>query len=106
MSYFASIETAIIASDLLFVPVAQNTLNQFQCKGGEIVGFQIRLLPVPGGTFAVSQVYDCSSGAPVLEGTVSVVPGLDLTGGLFSSGCFADGDPMAETTKFYRIDYT
>lgn len=105
MSNFASIENAIIAANLNFAPIAENTLNQVICKNGEIAGFQIRLLPVLGENFQISQIYDCSSGIPVLQGTISVVPGLDLMGGLFSSGCFPDGDPMDQSTKFYQVDY-
>ncbi len=105
MSYFTSIDDAIVSSTLEFTEISESSMQQFTCKGGEIAGFQIRNLYVMGSNFQVSQIYDCTTGKPVLQGTVSVVPGIDLTGGYFSSGCFADGDPTAEGTKFYQVDY-
>jgi len=106
MANFASLDDAIISSTLEFVAIAQNTIQQFTCKDGKIAGFQIRILTILGEPFQISQIYDCSSGVPVLEGTVSVVAGMDLTGGLFASGAFCDGDPFSIETRFFKVDYT
>jgi len=53
----------------------------------------------------ISQIYDCTSGTPTLIGNASVLPGIDLTGGYFSSGCFPDGDPLDPNTLFFKVDY-
>lgn len=105
MSYFANIDTTIIVATLEFVEIASHTVQQFRCKSGEVAGFRIITLPVLGEAYVVSQVYDCSTGTPVLKGTTSALPGMDLTGGLFSSGCVANGDPYDIATKFYKVDY-
>ena len=101
MSYFIRAEDAIIQNNLEFGKISENSLQQFLCKSGEIAGWSIKFL----GSIMISQVYNCSSGEPVLIGNVSVLPGIDLTGGYFSSGCFPSGNPFNEDTVYYKIDY-
>ena len=101
MSYFVRAQDAIVNNSLEFGNITENSLQQFLCKSGEVAGWAIKFL----GTLKISQVYNCSSGEPVLIGNVSVLPGIDLTGGYFSSGCFPSGDPLNEETVYYKIDY-
>ena len=101
MSYFVRVEDAVIESALEFGKISPKSLQKFICKGGEVAGWSIRNL----GSVRISQVFDCSDGDPVILGSVSVLPGIDLTGGYFSSGCIPDGDPEEEKTKFYKVDY-
>lgn len=105
MAYFIDINQATVVATLEFVNITSGTMQQVRCKNGEVAGFRILSLPVLGESFLISQIYDCSTGTPVLTGTVSVVPGIDLTGGLFSSGCMAGGDPFDAETRFYKVDY-
>lgn len=106
MAYFTEISKAIVVALMQFPTITTNTAQLFSCKSGERAGFIIKDLPQSDGTvFRVSQVYDYTSGAGILLGTVSVVPGLDLTGGMFSSGCFCSGDPMSAGVTFYQVDY-
>jgi len=101
MSYFKRAQDAIIQNSLEFGNITTNSLQQFSCKNGEIAGWSLKYL----GSLAISQVYNCSTGTPVLIGNVSVLPGIDLTGGYFSSGCFPDGSPLDSATKYYKVDY-
>lgn len=101
MSYFKRAEDITVSVALEFGSVTTDTLQQFQCKSGEIAGFRIQELD---GLF-ISQIYDCSGEEPVLLGAAAVLPGIDLTGGYFSSGAFPDGDPLTVGTTFYKVDY-
>lgn len=106
MAYFTRASDAVISYMLMFPSVVVGSAQLFRCKNGERAGFQILALEQSdGSTFYVSAISDYSTGQPVLKGTISVVPGMDLTGGYFSSGCFADGDPLASGASFYRVDY-
>lgn len=107
MSYFRRAQDIVVNTALEFGVVTTNTLQQFSCINGEIAGWKIQQLGNnPDNTpFYISQVYDCSGGSPVLKGNVSVLSGIDLTGGLFSSGCFPSGDALDINTVFYKVDY-
>lgn len=106
MAYFTEKNLAIVQKLLRFPAVSNSTLQMYACKSGERAGFQILDLPqTDGTTFRVSQIYDCTKGAPLLLGSISVVPGLDLAGGMFSSGCFCDGDPLDAASQFFLVDY-
>lgn len=107
MSYFIAPENITVNTALEFGEIDTNTMQQFKCISGETAGFQIQqLLTGPDGEpLYISQIYDCSSGSPVLKGATSVLPGMDLTKGLFSSGCFPDADPLILGTVFYKVDY-
>jgi len=105
MANFINSSDAVVSAHLGFSEISEDSLQQFQCKGGEIAGFRIRHLKSGSFDFYISQIYDCSSGENILQGSVSVVPGRDLTGGLFSSGCFPDANPLIEGTIFYKVDY-
>lgn len=101
MSYFKRAADIIISTNLEFGNITVNSLQQFRCKNGEVAGWSIKFL----GSLKISQVFNCSTGKPVLIGNVSVLPGIDLTGGYFSSGCIPDGDPMDQQTRYYKVDY-
>lgn len=107
MANFLSIEDAIVVSTLEFTAIGDGTLQQFFCLDGELAGFRIISIDVLDDEepFLISQIYDSSTGVAIQVGNVSVIPGIDLTGGYFSSGCFCDGDPLESTTKFYKVDY-
>lgn len=105
MAYFANNETAVVVNLLTFPAVNENTMQMFNCKNGERGAFKILNLVVDGVAFMVSQVFDYTTGAPVFLGTVSVIPEIDLTGGMFSSGCFCTGDPTAAGVSFFQVDY-
>ena len=100
MSNFKRAVDAIVVANLEFGSVSLNSINQFTCKNGEIAGFKI--IQLDG--LSVSEIYDCTSGNPVLIGSVSVLPGCDLCGGYFSSGVYPDSD-ISETTKYYKVNY-
>lgn len=109
MAYFTRKTLAVVVGLLRFPAIVPGkTLQMFACKGGERAGFMIVDLTSDGGSTSlrVSQVYDCSQLPPTLKGTISVVEGMDLTGGLFTSGCFPDGDPTDSDTTFSKVDYT
>lgn len=74
----------------------------FDCVGGERGGF--RIITLENG-FRISQVFAYPLGKAVLQGSVSVLPNTDLSGGMFSSGCFCDRDPLDAEAVFYRVDY-
>lgn len=101
MSYFVRAEDAIVNKNLEFGVISLNSLQQFTCKNGEIAGWAIREL----GSMTISKVYDCSTGTPILIGNVQVLPGIDLTGGYFSSGCLPSGDPFDAQTVYFKVDY-
>lgn len=105
MSNFIDIESSVIVAHLEFPAISDASIQQVQCAAGEIGGFRIRTLPTITGDFQISEVYNCSSGPPILSGTVSVIPGIDLMGGLFSSACVCDGNPLASGTGFYKVNY-
>jgi len=105
MANFKSIEDAIVVATLEFTEIGDSTLQQFLCKNGELAGFRIISTDILGEEFLICQVYDSSSGVAIQVGNVSVIPGIDLTGGYFSSGCFCNGDPFAEDTRFFKVDY-
>lgn len=106
MAFFIDKDLAVIQKILRFPAVTNSTMNLFACKSGERAGFQILDLPqTDGSVFRVSQIWDYTKGAPVLLGSISVVPGLDLAGGMFSSACFCSGDPLDVTSAFYLVDY-
>jgi len=106
VAYFIRSSDAVISFVLTFPAVQVGTVQLFRCKNGERAGFQILALSQSdGSTFYVSSISDYSTGLPVLKGTIAVLPGVDLAGGYFSSACFADADPLASGTNFYRVDY-
>lgn len=105
MANFVDIESATIVAELEFPAISDASIQQVQCVAGEIGGFRVRVLSVLGNDFQISEVYNCSTGSPVLIGTVSVIPGIDLMGGMFSSACMCDGDPLVAGTKFYKVNY-
>ena len=99
------LEDAIVTGTLEFAEPGEGTLQQFFCIEGELAGFRIITIDILDEPFQISQVYDSSSGEAIQVGNVSVVPGIDLTGGYFSSGCFCNQDPLIPGTKFYKVDY-
>lgn len=101
MSYFIRAQDAVVENNLEFGVITETTMQQFVCKNGEVAGWSIKFLE----SLMISQIYDCTSGSPVLIGNVSVLPGVDLTGGYFSSGCFPSGDPLDQNTVYYKVDY-
>lgn len=101
MSYFKRASDVIIDKQFEFGNITLNSLQQFKCKSGEIAGWSIKKID----SLVISQIYNCTTGTPVLIGNASVLPGIDLTGGYFSSGCFPDGDPLDKNTLFYKVDY-
>ncbi len=101
MANFTRNTLAVVKNILAFPSVGESTVQMFDCLDGERAGFKIVSL----GGFYVSQVYDYTTGAGVLLGTVSVLPETDLCGGMFSSGCFCSADPLAADAVFYRVDY-
>ncbi len=105
MANFRSLEDAIVVGTLEFARLGNGTLGQFFCKDGELAGFRIITIDILGTPFQISQVFDSSSGEAIQVGNVSVIPGIDLTGGYFSSGCFCNGDPLAQGTRFFKVDY-
>jgi hypothetical protein len=105
MANFLSLDEAIVAGTLEFAEPGEGTLQQFFCVGGELAGFRIITIDILGTPFQISQVYDASSGEAIQVGNVSVIPGIDLTGGYFSSGCFCNGDPLISGTRFFKVDY-
>jgi hypothetical protein len=107
MANFLSIEDAVVSSTLEFTELDEGTLQQFFCIEGELAAFRIISIDVLDGgvPFLISQVYNSSTGEAIQVGNVSVIPGIDLTGGYFSSGCFCDGDPLASGTRFFKVDY-
>lgn len=105
MANFKSLEDAIVVATLEFSQPGDGTLQQFFCKNGELAGFRILTIDVLGQPFQISQIFDASSGDAIQVGNVSVIPGIDLTGGLFSSGCFCTGDPLDASTRFFKVDY-
>lgn len=105
MANFKSLEDAIVSSTLEFSNISDFTLAQFVCANGEIAGFRIYVVNSLSEQFKISQIYDISSGVPIQVGNVSVVPGIDLTGGYFSSGAFCDRDPFDPDAKFFKVDY-
>jgi len=102
MSYFVRAQDAVVNKNLEFGVITENSLQQFSCKDGEIAGWSIKTLD----SLVICQVYDCSSGTPILIGNVQVIPGIDLTGGYFSSGCLPSGDPLNNDTVYFKVDYT
>jgi hypothetical protein len=107
MSYFIGAEDITVNIALEFGEVTVDALNVFTCKSGEIAAWKIiQLGDGPDGEpLYISQIYDNSSGSPVLKGSGWALPKMDMTKGLFSSGCFPDGDPLASGTTFYKVDY-
>lgn len=106
MANFKQVSDAMIVKILSFPTISNNTLQLFTCKNNELAGFVIRdLIQTDGSVVRVSQVYSMLNGTPVLIGTVSALPGMDLTGGMFSSGCWSDSDPLDPEATFYRADY-
>lgn len=101
MSYFKRAVDAIIDKQFEFGNITVNSLQQFKCKNGEIAGWAIKNI----GSLSISQIYNCTTGTPILIGNTSVLPGMDLTGGYFSSGCFPNGDPLDANTLFFKVDY-
>lgn len=105
MANFLSLEDAVASSTLEFAEPGGGTLQQFFCIGGELAGFRIITIDILGSPFQISQIYDSSSGEAIQVGNVSVIPGIDLTGGYFSSGCFCNADPLLPGTRFFKVDY-
>lgn len=105
MANFLPLEGAVVESTLEFAEPGEGTLQQFFCRAGELAGFRIITIDILGSPFQISQIFDSSSGEAIQVGNVSVIPGIDLTGGYFSSGCFCNADPLATGTKFYKVDY-
>ncbi len=107
MSYFKAPEDIVVNTALEFGTIAVGALQIFTCKNGETAGWKIIQLGTgpDGDPLYISQIYDNSSGSPVLKGSGWALPKMDMTKGLFSSGCFPDGDPLASGTTFYKVDY-
>lgn len=107
MSNFIPTEQLTTNVELQFGTITTNSLQKFTCKNGEIAGFQIQAcgLGPTGETLYISQIFDCSSGDAVLLGSTSTLPGLDLTKGYFSSGCYPTADVFLATTRFFKQDY-
>lgn len=106
MSYFKDLENAIVSAELQFQTISEETINQFETKTGQRAGFQIFTLQVPGEKdLLVSKIYELTDLEAVPIGTISVLDGLDLTGGYFTSGCFCIGNPLSQDAKFYLVDY-
>ncbi len=107
MSNFLAPTEIVITDTLEFGEITQDTINQFDCINGEVAGFQILQVGnnLDGTPYYLSQIYDCSTGTPILQGSTSILPGMDLCGGLFSSGCFPDRDPLDSECIFYTANY-
>jgi len=107
MSYFKAPEDIIVNTALEFGTITLGALQVFNCKSGETAAFKIiQLGDGPDGKpLYISQIYDNSSGAPILKGSGWALEKMDMTKGLFSSGCFPDGDPLSAGTTFYKVDY-
>lgn len=107
MSYFIGAQDIIVSTALEFGQITLGSLQVFTCKNGEVAAWKIIQLGngPDGNPLYISQIYDNSSGAPVLKGSGWALPKMDLTKGLFSSGCFPTGDPLASGAVFYKEDY-
>ena len=105
MANFLSLEDAIVSGTLEFAEPGEGTLQQFFCVEGELGGFRIITIDILGEPFQISQIFNASSGEAIQVGNVSVIPGIDLTGGFFSSGCFCNADPLEPGTRFFKVDY-
>lgn len=105
MANFVPVAEAIIVQIISWPSITTSTMQILTCTGGEVIGFQIYEITLGGITYQMSAIYNYSNGAGVQVGTVSVTPGIDLTGGLFSSGVFCNGDPLTPGTKFFLVDY-
>lgn len=103
MAYFTRDSDAIVQKLLSFPSIAESSIQMFDCVSGDRGGF--RILSLGDDAFKVSQVFSYATGRAVLVGTVSVLPNVDLAGGMFSSGCFCDRDPLEANAIFYRVDY-
>lgn len=97
--------TAPSSGTLQFPSVTLNTVQIVVCQNGDRGGFQIIEVTVNGLTEYLSQIFDYSTGTPIAKGFVASQANQDLLGGLFSSGCFANADPLAEGTVFRQLDY-
>lgn len=107
MSYYENIKTIKATSLLEFGEIKSNLLQKFRTQTGQVAGFLIKEIGLEeNGQLQISEIYDCSDGGQVLLGAVQVLPGIDYCGGLFSSGAISTTDPLDETRKFYKIDYT
>jgi hypothetical protein len=107
MSNFLNPDAVIVQNQIEFGQVTTSSIQKFTCKDGETAGFQIVQVGTndDGTPYYVSQVFNCSSGDNVLLYGAAVMPGKDLCGGAFSSGCYPDADPLASGTIFYKVDY-
>lgn len=101
MSYFRRAENVIADRALEFGKIVLGQINIFRCKSGELAAWKLLYVD----DVLTSEIYDASSGEYVLKGAVSVLDLCDLTGGLFSSGCFPDRNPLDESCRFYLVDY-
>lgn len=106
MSYFIPADKVIIQTVFEFGPIVENTINQFQCKNGEIAGFELFYLEDFSETgYPIVRIYDSTTGDSILKGVRTILPGMDLTGGLFSSGVIPDRDITDPECRFFRVDY-
>lgn len=106
MSYFVRPQDVIIGNTLEFGVIAENTINQFTCVNGEIAGFELVILDdFSDSGFPVVRIYDSTTGNNILKGILTILPGFDLTGGLFSSGCIPDRDIQDPLCRFFKVDY-
>lgn len=94
-------------STLQFTSLSEQAINQFECALGERAGFRLQKYTdfEDGKELIISCVYDCTNGDVKYLASLSVMPETDLTGGLFSSGVFADGEIFNEHTIFRKANY-
>ena len=106
MSNFINLKSTKINKQALFGEVSLNSINIFETSSGENVGFKIVDLGKDENNknYYVSEIYKIDD-IDTVVGSVSVSPGIDLTGGLFSTGCASDRDPLDKDAKFYLFDY-
>lgn len=105
MSNYVSPFEAVINEQAQFGPINDTTINIFPCADGTLAGFKIINLGSTEEPYYVSEIYNSTTGEHVLLGTTSVLPGWDMAGGLFVTGCIPDSDPLLPDTNFYLVDY-
>lgn len=97
----------VYVSTLQFTSLEANLINQFQCVNGERAGFRLQKYTdfETGKELVISYIYDCTNGEVTYLTSINVQPETDLVGGLFSSGCFPDGEIFSSFTKFRKANY-
>ncbi len=106
MSNFVAIGNLNTPIIFTFGPIRVGTINQITCADGKIAGWKIvELLQTDLTVKYAIQIYDSSTGDDVALGLINSVPGADLLGGLFVTGCIPDKSVTDPECVFYRVDY-